>query len=181
MNAIANNPVTTDDINLAEKIFGRDIGAIKGKTTRRKPVPVVDDYIEIPRELIASQYAVKLCVDLMNVNGLHFVTTISKNLQYRTAQYIKDKTPTEYTKALIEVIQVYSKGGFRVTHIFCDNEFKPLMTYFAHYNQDVHFNYTSSNEHVPEIERSICVIKEQIRATFHCLPYNHLPKIMLKC
>jgi hypothetical protein len=180
MNAIANNPVTTDDINLAEKIFGRDIGAIKGKTTRRKPVPVVDDYIDNPRELIASQYAVKLCVDLMNVNGLNFVTTISKNLQYRTAQYIKDKTPTEYTKALIEVIQVYSKGGFQVTHILCDNEFKPLMAYFAQNNQDIHVNYTSPNEHVPEIERSIRVIKERIRATYHRLPYNHLPKIMIK-
>ena len=55
MNAIANNPVTTDDINLAEKIFGRDIGAIKGKTTRRKPVPVVDDYIDI-LSLLFSTY-----------------------------------------------------------------------------------------------------------------------------
>ena len=33
INGIANLPVTTTDVDLAEKIFGKDIGIIKGKTT----------------------------------------------------------------------------------------------------------------------------------------------------
>ena len=47
MNAIANNPITTLDIKMAEKIFGPDIGHLKGKTTRQKPMPVVDDRIDL--------------------------------------------------------------------------------------------------------------------------------------
>ena len=35
MNLIRNNEVTTEDVNLAKKAFGPDVGAIKGKTTRR--------------------------------------------------------------------------------------------------------------------------------------------------
>ena len=54
MNTIKNNPVTTEDLDIAKKIFGPDISSLKGKTTRRKPVPVIEDYIEIPRELIAA-------------------------------------------------------------------------------------------------------------------------------
>ena len=48
MNAISNCPITVEDINIAEKVYGPDIGSLKGKTTRIKPKPVVRDYIEIP-------------------------------------------------------------------------------------------------------------------------------------
>ena len=72
MNAIGNNPVTMKDIVMAEKIFGPDVGNLKGKTTRRNPIPVVDNQIEIPRDLIRSQQGIHLCIDGMKVNGLVF-------------------------------------------------------------------------------------------------------------
>jgi hypothetical protein len=97
MKAIPNNPITTDDINLAEKILGRDIGPIKGKTTRKKPVPVVDEYIDIPKELIASQYAVKSSLDVINkCKWVDFCHNNLENLQCRTAQHMKYKPTTEY-------------------------------------------------------------------------------------
>ena len=46
MNTINKNPVTTDDIKIAKKIFGPDIGTLKGKTTCCKPLTGVDDHIE---------------------------------------------------------------------------------------------------------------------------------------
>ena len=50
-NAIANLPITTKDVGIAEKIFGPDIGTQKGKTTRSKAPRVKHDYIEIPKEI----------------------------------------------------------------------------------------------------------------------------------
>ena len=35
-NIIKNCPVTIEDVNIAEKIYGPDIGMLKGKTTRQK-------------------------------------------------------------------------------------------------------------------------------------------------
>jgi hypothetical protein len=58
MNAIKNNPVTTEDVDIEEKIFGPDVTTLKGKMTRRAPVPIIEDRIEIPRELITAQYSV---------------------------------------------------------------------------------------------------------------------------
>jgi hypothetical protein len=98
MDTISKNSVTTEDIELAERIFRPDIGEFKGNTIQQNPIPVLDDRIEIAKELIASQYVIKLCVDIMNVNGLNFLTTISKHLKYRTAQYVASKTPTEYLR-----------------------------------------------------------------------------------
>ena len=112
MNTITNNPVTTEDINIAEKIFGIDIGRMKVKTTRRKPAPVVNDYVEIPKELIATQREVTLCMDSMKVNGIVFLTAVSKNLQYRTAQFVKHQTAEVYREALKELFRIYNTGGF---------------------------------------------------------------------
>ena len=179
MNAIANNPVTTDDINMAEKIFGPDIGAIKGKTTRRKPIPVVDDYVEIPKELLEAQQEVTLCIDGMKVNGLSFLTTISRNIYYRTAQWVQNHTSEVYHDALVRVFRIYNTSGFRITKIHCDNEFRSLLEPLAREFR-VEMNYANPQEHVPEAERNNRVIKERVRASYHRLPYTHLPRLMIK-
>lgn len=179
MNTIIGNPVTTEDIVMAEQIFGTDIGRIKGKTTRRKPAPVVNDYIEIPKELIATQRQVTLCIDGMKVNGLSFLTTVSRNLQYRTAQYVKHQTVQVYRELLGQVFRVYNTGGFQVKTIRCDNEFRPLFEPLAD-EFDVVMNFANAQEHVPEAERNNRIIKERVRATYHRLPYRHLTKTMVK-
>ena len=52
LNLIHNCPVTVEDINIAEDIFGKDIFALKGKTTRRSPYAVTMDIIEMPPEIL---------------------------------------------------------------------------------------------------------------------------------
>jgi hypothetical protein len=86
MNAIKNSPVTTEDVDIAEKIFGPDVATLKGKTTCRAPVPVIEDRIEIPRELITAQYSVTLCLDGMKVNDISFLTKIYKKLNFFPAK-----------------------------------------------------------------------------------------------
>jgi len=141
---------------------------------------VANDIIEVPRELITAQYAIHLCIDVMNVNGLVFLTTISKFIKYRTAQFLSSKQPTELLKALGEVIALYKKGGFQVTYLYCDNEFRPLLTLFEQQHSAIHINFANPNEHVPDIERSIRVIKERIRSTYHRLPFYRMTRTMVK-
>ena len=55
-----NNPVVANDVDLANKIFGPDVAALKGKTKRQHPLPVIEDLVEIPHELMEAQYNVTL-------------------------------------------------------------------------------------------------------------------------
>jgi hypothetical protein len=93
VNIVADTPVTTKDIMLAKNIFSPDVGALKVKTTCQKPFPVVQNYIEILKELTTSQSNVTLSIDAFKVNGLVFLTSMSRNLQYRAAQFVKNQTP----------------------------------------------------------------------------------------
>ena len=88
MNLIKNNPILLSDIKLAKNIYRPNVGSIKGKTTQRKPLPVMEDLIDILIEFKQQQHKIILAVDGMVVNGLKFLTTISLKLFYHTAQYI---------------------------------------------------------------------------------------------
>eukprot|EP00978_Attheya_sp_CCMP212_P012412 scaffold30928_cov60-Attheya_sp.AAC.2 len=47
-------------------------------------------------------------------------------------------------------------------------------------HHNITMNYANPQEHVPEAERNIRVVKERVRAMYHRLPYTHLPKILVK-
>jgi hypothetical protein len=72
MNLIKDNQVTTEDVNLAIKSYGPDMGAIKGKTTRTKPIPVTSNLIKLSDKLVRMNKDVVLSIDGMKVSFLIF-------------------------------------------------------------------------------------------------------------
>jgi hypothetical protein len=50
-NQIKDCPVTIQDIDVATNIWGKNIAALKGKTTRSKMHPVARDYVKVPKQL----------------------------------------------------------------------------------------------------------------------------------
>ena len=51
-NQIWNCPVTVADMEVASKIWGKDITMLKGKTVKRKPLPMTKDLVKVPKEFI---------------------------------------------------------------------------------------------------------------------------------
>jgi hypothetical protein len=114
----------------------------------------------------------------MFVQGLAFLTTISKRIKYRTAEFVANRKISTLEDKLTNVIKMYQRAGFKVSTIYCDNEFSPLRKILL--DQNISCNVASAQEHVPDIERSIRVIKERIRAVWHGLPFNAITNTMWK-
>ena len=72
MNAIKDNPITMEDVDIAEKIYGPSISSMKGKTTRQAPSPVVSSVVPVPTALYQKHAKISLCVDVYKINGIVF-------------------------------------------------------------------------------------------------------------
>jgi hypothetical protein len=73
----------------------------------------------------------------------------------------------------------YLQQGFQIVFIKGNGEFAPLEAWMATVYGAPKLNLASANEHIPEIERKIRVIKERVRAVIYSIPFNSLPARML--
>jgi hypothetical protein len=68
-NQIKDCPVTVQDVDVGLKIWGKNIAALKGKTTWGKPNPVAKDFVKVPVELLEVSF---LTADIFFVNKIPF-------------------------------------------------------------------------------------------------------------
>ena len=176
---IKNCPVTIEDINISEKIYGPDVYAIKGKTVRKKPKVVVNDYIEIPKELIKAHKGIILCADIMFIDQVPFLVTMSKYIRFITIRYIPDRKKETLMEALDDTFIKYNNAGFIIKELHVDPEFECLQQEME--INEIKVNLTAAEEHQSDIERLFRVIKERFRAIYHRCPFAMWPKIMIIC
>ena len=175
MNVIWDNLVTKSDVKLMECLFRPDIPTIKNKTTRHHPHQLVSDVVSISHELHDAQYNVCLYIDIMYINGMPFLTTISKNIKYCTTMWVADCTAPTITSLVESVLKSYQQAGFEVMEVCTNHEFKPVLQVLHDDGWSFMTNLASAQEHVPEAECNIRVLKEHIHTTYHGIPYKVLP------
>ena len=74
-----------------------------------------------------------------------------------------------------QTINIYTRRGFAVHEIKGDNEFECIIPDLS----PIHVNLVGANEHVPEVENSIKVLKERMRCLFNGLPFTCVPRLMV--
>ena len=169
--------MTASDVDQAENIYGKDIHALKGKTTRTKPKPVVINYMVMPKNILENNKNITLSIEIMFVKTIPFVTTISRHIKFTTFEVIQKRKKSQLSKCIKNVVAIYTQRGFKVQHALLDGEFVPLRTDLL--NMGIFANSATRNEHVPEIERQHRAIKEKARACRSTLPFEVLPRLLL--
>jgi hypothetical protein len=176
------NPVRMEDFINAERVYGKDLRVVKGKTVRIKPIRVNFNTEDAVREKLN----IILAIDVMHFTGLSFLVTVSRTIRFITASFLRDRKKNTIVDALKQVITVYKGKGHSVLMmnfteqnqpihtILGDNEFEAIKKDMTELGIEV--NVMAKEEHVPEIERQHRVIKERAKAVIQTLPYRRMPK-----
>ena len=175
-----NLPVTRRDVLNAETIFGPSVASMKGRTVRHKPDAVLTLSFTIPPEVLSRHQQATLVSDIFSVDRSSFLMTKSRSIKFTTVQPTTKQDINSLFDLLTQVFSVYTNGGFRVRHLFADNQFEPLRQRLRVVG--VHLNTPAASEHVPDAEREIRTLKEHVRGVIGNTPYVRFPpKMVVEC
>jgi hypothetical protein len=175
---ILNCPITPDDARQALVIYGQDVAALKGKTTRSTAAPRVPTFeaVPIPAPILKFHRNITLCVDFLFVQGFPFYHTISRNIGFRTICAVTDRSRNTILRETNAAIKLYQARGLDVRDIHADSEFECIRDEL----RPIEMNIVPPDSHVGEVERSVRTLKERLRSCVHGLPFRHLPKLMVR-
>ena len=74
---IVDCPVAVQDIDIVHKIWDKNIADFKGKTTENKPIHVAGGIFITPKEIIKLHKYIFMTSDLLFVNGIPFLISLS--------------------------------------------------------------------------------------------------------
>ena len=163
---------------VAEKVYGQDVSALKGKSTRKKPKKAHSDVLEIdiPDEMTEKFDKLTLFVDVMFVNGIPFLTTIDDTIRYRVVIPLENLTNDAYYEAFDKISRLYNLGQHQLKYLKGDGAFKSIFDPVAD-ELDLITIYEAPDDHQSEAERNNRTIKERIRAVWAGVPYKIMQRL----
>ncbi len=124
---ILNCDHTGQDIINAEHIFGPEVGSLQGKTVRKASDMVrYGGLVAIPATIMNQYRKIILCVDVMKVNKMPFLVSISRAIKFGTVAWLKNAKAATIMKHIDDVRKIYVKRGFTLEIVEVDGQFEPL-------------------------------------------------------
>ena len=104
-NQIKDFSVTVEDVNVSLKIWGKNIAALKGNTTRRKPNTIARDSVKILMYLMKLHKEVFLTLDIFCVNNIPLFFTLIRKICFTSVNRLANHTVLQIFAALKEIYQ----------------------------------------------------------------------------
>ena len=95
--------MTLKYVDVSLNIWGKKIAALKGKTTRSKPNTVARDSAKIPVDLLKLHKEVFLTKDIVFINNIQFVLTLSRKICFTAVNHVTNRTAPQIFAAFKEI------------------------------------------------------------------------------
>ena len=102
-------------------------------------------------------------MDVMFVNGIPFLTTISRAIQFGTCTELDGASMNNAVAALRVIKATYNSRGFKLIAAVADNGFSALQQHEDFLALEIVLNLTAEDEHEPYSERFNRTIKDKSR------------------
>ena len=109
--SVKNCPVTAQYNTNSRAFFSPDLPGLQGRTTRKKPTKVVAVYMGIPKGIYERYKYVILTADVMFVNGIAFLVSLSRGIRLYTCEHVPARKAHHLAKSLRRIINLYARGG----------------------------------------------------------------------
>ena len=111
----------------------------------------------------------------MFISGIPFLVNFSRNIKFRTAEFVLNRSARMLAKSLRKVLMVYARGGLIVNLALMVKEFDRIKNIIPFSE----VNTTAAREHVGEIERYLRGVQEQVQCTTSDFPFRFIPTMVM--
>ena len=162
-----NCPITFNDIQTAEVIFGSGVGLLKSKTVQVNPDAVQPIITPIPSGIQERYGNITLCTDIMFVNKTPFLMTVSRGIKFATAEVLPAQTKKEILQVLCKVNKMYCQQGFCISTMLANGKYKDAREKIA--DMGITLNVAARGEHIGNIEQFNRTTKEWAMSVYNLL------------
>ena len=80
----------------------------------------------VPKTILEEYKEVTILCDLMHINGVGFLNTISWHIMFAIVSMINNRKFENIACGIMQVHKLYLQSGFKITHMHYDCQFEPL-------------------------------------------------------
>jgi len=109
-----------------DAILGPSVPGLKGKTVRRNKPAVEPNIVPIPQHIRDHYQDVTLAIDIMHVNKIPFLMSISRSIHYGTASVLATMKLSNVLEVLQDLKKHYRQRDFNIRYILADGRFTSM-------------------------------------------------------